>query len=70
MYDALPCPGRSIRKVLELFSEIDWGRSGIIIREDEDWKYPLVIVWRYKEKDERRDQLIVDAVESFNGPIK
>ena len=70
MYDELPCPGRSIRNVLDSFGEIDWGRNGIIIREDEDWKYPPVVVWRYKEKDEKRDQLIVDAVETFNGEIQ
>jgi hypothetical protein len=70
MYDGMPCPGRSIRNVLELFGEIEWGRGGIILQNDDDWKYPPNVVWRYKEKDERRDQLIVDAVESFNGSIE
>jgi hypothetical protein len=70
MYDAMPCPGENLTDVLRLLGKIDWGRSGIIIRENDDWKYPPVIVWRYKDKDEKRDQLIVDAVESFNGNIQ
>jgi hypothetical protein len=70
MYDAMPCPGENLTDVLRSLGKIDWGKSGIIIREDDDWKYPPVIVWRYKDKDERRDQLIVDAVESFNGNLQ
>jgi hypothetical protein len=70
MYDNLPCPGENLTDALRLISEIDWSRSGIIMRDDADWKCPPVIVWRYKEKDERRDQLIVDAVKSFNGDLK
>jgi hypothetical protein len=60
----------SLMDVIQIFGEIEWGRGGINVEEDGDWSYPPVVVWRYKEKDERRDQLIVDAVESFNGNIQ
>jgi hypothetical protein len=70
MYDAMPCPAENLTDVLRLFSEIDWAKSGSIIRDDDDWNIPPDVVWRYKEKDERRDQLIVDAVESFSGNIE
>lgn len=66
----MPDFSRSIRTVIEKFGEIDWGSYSPIIKKEEDWKYPPVTVWRYKDKDEKRDQLIVDAVESFNGNIK
>jgi hypothetical protein len=46
------------------------GGGGIIIEKDDHWKLPPSVVWRYKEKDERRDQLIVDAVETFKGSIE
>jgi hypothetical protein len=70
MYDDMPCPGRSVRNVLELFGKIEWGRGGVIIENDNDWNYPPVVVWRYKHQDERRDQLIVNAVESFKGKLE
>jgi hypothetical protein len=70
MYDAMPCPGRNLTDVLRLLGEIDWGKGGIIMRNDDDWKLPPVVVWRYKDKDERRDQLIVEAVKTFNGSIE
>jgi hypothetical protein len=64
------CPGETLADILRLFGDIDWGRCGIIIRNDEDWNYPPEVVWRYKEKDERRDQLISEAVETFNGKVQ
>lgn len=70
MYDQIVCTGRTVRKVLDLFGKIEWGSTGVIIEHNDDWKYPPVVVWRYKEKDEKRDQLIVDAVESFNGNLQ
>jgi hypothetical protein len=70
MYSELVCTGRSVRNILELFGKVEWGSTGVIIENDDDWKYPPVILWRYKEKDERRDQLIVNAVKSFSGDIQ
>jgi hypothetical protein len=66
MYSA----SKDLTDVLQSFAEFEWGKGSIYIKKDEDWQYPPVIVWRYKEKDERRDQLIVEAVESFEGSTK
>jgi hypothetical protein len=52
------------------FGTIEWGRGGIYLKKDRDLSYPPVVIWRYKDKDDRRDQLIVDAVESFNGNLE
>jgi hypothetical protein len=63
-------PSKDLTDVLQSFAEFEWGKGSVYIEKDNDWQYPPVIVWRYKENDERRDQLIVDAVESFNGSIE
>jgi hypothetical protein len=70
MHSTMPRPGRDVINVLESFGEIEWGSGGIVIRDDSDWRYPPVVMWRYKNEDERRDQLIVDAVNTFNGSIQ
>lgn len=62
--------GKKITDALESFGEFEWGKGSIYIREEDDWNYPPVVVWRYKYQDERRDQLIVDAVESFKGKVE
>jgi hypothetical protein len=64
------CPGETLADVLRLFGDIDWGAWGIVIKNDENLKQSPVVVWRYREKDERRDQLIVDAVKKFNGEVQ
>ncbi len=64
------CPGDSLGAVLKSINEIEWGKGGIIIQDEDDRKYPPVVMWRYKDKDERRDQLIVDAVEFFKGNVQ
>ena len=60
-------PTRVLTTVLRAIGEYEWGKGGVVIRKDDDWNYPPVVVWRYKYQDKRRDQLIVDAVESFKG---
>jgi hypothetical protein len=70
MYNEMPCTGDSLRNVLDFFGKIEWGSTGVIIENDNDWNYPPVVIWRYKYQDERRDQLIVDAVESFQGKVE
>jgi hypothetical protein len=70
MDNSMPCPGGDLYDVLELIGEIEWTGGALVIQKEDDWKCPPVVSWRYKEKDERRDQLIVDAVESFNGDLK
>jgi hypothetical protein len=57
-------------EAMENFDEVEWGGYGPAIDDGETDPYPPVTVWRYKEKDERRDQLIVDAVETFNGNLQ
>jgi hypothetical protein len=57
-------------EAMKNLGETEWYKYGPAIDDGETDPYPPVTVWRYKEKDERRDQLIVDAVESFNGNIK
>jgi hypothetical protein len=57
-------------EAMENFDEVEWGKYGPVIDDGGTDPYPPVTVWRYKEKDERRDQLIVDAVKSFNGDIQ
>jgi hypothetical protein len=64
------CPGETLADVLRLFGDIDWGAWGIVIKNDENLKQSPVVVWRYREKDERRDQLIIDAVKKFNGEVQ
>jgi hypothetical protein len=59
-----------LMEAMKSFDEVEWGKYGPAIDDGETDPYPPVTVWRYKEKDERRDQLIVDAVESFNGSIQ
>jgi hypothetical protein len=61
---------RSIITEIEKFGDVEWYKYGPNINKDDAESNPPVIVWRYKEKDERRDQLIVDAVESFKGSIE
>jgi hypothetical protein len=70
MYNEMPCPGGELFDVLELIGEIEWTGGAFVIQKDDDWRCPPVVAWRYKDKDERRDQLIMDAVESFNGNLK
>jgi hypothetical protein len=70
MYDAMPCPGKVLYKALKSLDETEWTGGALVIQKDDDWKCPPVVSWRYKTKNERRDQLIVDAVESFNGNLK
>jgi hypothetical protein len=70
MYDAMPCPGKILYSALKSFGETEWTGGALVIQKDDDLKCPPVVAWRYKEKDERRDRLIVDAVESFNGNLK
>jgi hypothetical protein len=59
-----------LMEAMKSFDEVEWGKYGPAIDDGETDPYPPVTVWRYKEKDERRDQLIVNAVESFNGNIQ
>jgi hypothetical protein len=70
MHNAMPCAGGDLYDVLELLGEIEWTGGGLVIQRDDDWKCPPVVAWRYKDKSERRDQLIMEAVESFNGSIQ
>jgi hypothetical protein len=70
MYDVMPCPGKVLYEALKLIGETEWTGGALVIQKDDDWKYPPVVSWRYENKNERRDQLIVDAVESFNGNLK
>jgi hypothetical protein len=70
MYDAMPCPGKILYGALKSFGETEWTRGALVIQNDDDWNYPPVVAWRYKEKDEKREQLIVDAVETFKGNIQ
>ncbi len=57
-------------EVLKDFGETEWGGYSPVLDDGETDPYPPVTIWRYKEKDERRDQLIVNAVESFNGKLQ
>jgi hypothetical protein len=61
------CPGEVLYSVLEFFGETEWVGGAIVIQNDDDLKYPPVFSWRYGNEDEKRDQLIVDAVETFEG---
>jgi hypothetical protein len=61
---------KDLTDVLRSFEEFEWGKGSIYIEKDEDWNYPPVVVWRYKHQNERRDQLIVEAVESFKGKVE
>lgn len=66
----MECPGRILTDVIQLFGEIEWGRSGIIITRDENWNYPPSVVWRYKNRVEKIEKSIVNAVNSFQGNVK
>jgi hypothetical protein len=33
----MDCPGRILTDIIQLFGEIEWGRSGIIITKDDNW---------------------------------
>ena len=57
-------------ETMKKFGETDWYKYGPAIDDGETDPYPPVTVWRYKDKDETRDQLIMDAVKSFNGNIQ
>jgi hypothetical protein len=70
MYGTVPCPGKILYSALKSLGETEWTGGTLVMQKDDDWKCPPVIAWRYKDKDERRDQLIVDAVESFNGNLQ
>jgi hypothetical protein len=64
------CPGEILTNALQLFGEIEWGRSGIIITKDNNWNYPPSVVWRYKDRVEKVEKAIVKAVNSFQGNVK
>lgn len=64
------CPTDVLMDVLLSIAEAEWGKGGICIREEDDWNYPPVVVRRYKYQDEKRDQLIMNAVESFRGKVE
>jgi sulfatase maturation enzyme AslB (radical SAM superfamily) len=62
--------GRNIIKSLEKFGELDWYRYGPIVKSENDLILPHMTIWRFKEENEHRDQLIVDAVKSFNRNVQ
>jgi hypothetical protein len=59
-----------LMKVLESFDEIEWGRGSIFVENEEDLAFPPFLVWRYKQKNQNLENLIVEAVNSFNGKIE
>jgi hypothetical protein len=61
---------KEIIEALKSFGELDWYKYGPILKSEEDLERPHVTVWRYKNDDKNRDQLIVNAIESFRGKIQ
>lgn len=61
--------GREIIDILEEFGELDWARWGNINNEEEQLRFPPVIVWRFKTPRTSLDNNIVKAVETFQGKI-
>ena len=62
--------GREVLNLLESFGEIEWARWGTIDGNEENLKFPPVVVWRYKKRDENLERLIVEAVNSFHGNVQ
>ena len=66
----IPVTGREVLNLLESFGEIEWARWGIVDGKEENLKFPPVVVWRYKKRNENLERLIIDAVSSFNGNVQ
>ena len=66
--------GHNIIEILKLFGEIEWAKCSPAIKKvnlfEDAEENPHSSVWRWKNPDPELDELIVEAVNSFQGQIE
>lgn len=62
--------GREVIEILQIFGELAWAKCGDINSQEDNLKYPPVIVWRFKESQPGLELTIKKAVESFKGNVE